>query len=212
VTVLVLHDVGDEAGGAAWRSAFEAAAPPGPVLVPDLPGHGAAPAPPGGCYEVADAALVGAAVVADLDGDPPVVVGIGVNGWPAQLLGLAGRATALVLVDGLAGPWTDPRTAIAAGRDWLRAIADDPTALAPPPAVGPDPRLRHGVLPHGDRLLAERTAAALTVPVVLVETPASPLTAAEVDDLVPHFGAGASVVRLDDRDPEAIARLATGLA
>ena len=40
VTTVLLHDLGDAAGGAAWR-----AVAPAEWIIPDLPGHGATPAP-----------------------------------------------------------------------------------------------------------------------------------------------------------------------
>jgi hypothetical protein len=86
-----------------------------------------------------------------------------------------------VLVDGLNGPWADPATVIHAGRDWLRAIADDPAAVASAPVDGLDPRLRHGVAPHRDRRLAERAGAAVGVPVLLVETAESPVAHVDRD-------------------------------
>ena len=55
--VLVLHDAGEEGAGAPWRAALAEAGWPGPVLAPDLPGHGEAPAPCGGAYELMDAAV-----------------------------------------------------------------------------------------------------------------------------------------------------------
>jgi hypothetical protein len=67
-----------------------------------------------------------------------------------------------------------------------------------------DPRLRHKLRPHGDRALAERAAAALAVPVLVLESPHSPLTPAErggITDLMP----AASVVELAEPTPAAVA-------
>jgi len=132
--VLVLHDAGDVGGGGPWRIALTEAAWTGPVLAPDLPGHGGAPAPSGGAYEPADAVLHVLAHVAPDGGPRPVVVGVGVHGWAAQLLALGGRSSGLVLVDGLGGPWMGPVEATDRVRRWLRAISDDPDAVGPPPA------------------------------------------------------------------------------
>ena len=204
--LVVLHEMGSDAAGGPWRSAFEAAGWPGPLLVPDLPGHGEAPPPPGGCYDLVDPALTGDRVLDGAAGErPPVVVGVGVTGWSAQVLGLAGRAAAVVLVDGLNGPWVEPAENIGAGHRWLRAIADDADAVADPPASGPDPRARHGVVPHGDRDLAERAAAVMPVPVLLVETTGSALRPDEVDDLAARYATGAAVVRPERDDPDAVA-------
>jgi len=209
VPVLVLHDVGEVDGGAPWRTAFESAGWPGPVLAPDLPGHGRQPAPVDGAYELGDAALTAVRLLAEAGPgqERPVVVGVGVNGWSAQILALGNRASGLVLVDGLNGPWADPATVIHAGRRWLRAIADDPAAVAPAPANGLDPRLRHGVAPHRDRRLAERAAVALPVPALLVESPESPVTAADRNDIAARISA-ATVLELPIGVPTAVAEAA----
>ena len=171
--VLVIHDAGDPAAGSAWSDALVAAGWSGPVHAPDLPGHGATPAPEGGAYELVDAAF---AVLGLLDGagaDPPVLVGAGANGWAAQLLALGGRASALALVDGLGGPWLQAAAAVARERDWLRAVFDDPAATAPAPTGVVDPRFRHVVPRQTSIDLARRGAAALPVPVLVLESPAS---------------------------------------
>ena len=192
--LLVLHALGDPEGGARWARAFRAAGWPGPVHAPDLPGHAGREPPLGGAYHRADPALVGALALADLPaGPPPVIVGVGPSGWGAQLLALGGRAGALVLVDGLGGPWLSAPAAVAAEREWLRALADDPAALAPAPAGAPvDPRLRHGVPGQTDHGLALRAAGAISAPVLVVET-APPdralLPAHEVDEMVAAFPA-----------------------
>ena len=205
--LLVLHDVGDAEGGSSWRTALEGAGWPGAVEAPDLPGHGRAPAPVGGSYELGDpvlAVLPSAPAGAD---DPPVVLGVGTNGWCASILALGGRASALVLVDGLGGPFRTPSDAMAAERRRIRAIADDPVAVAAPPATGLDPRLRHGVSPMGSRAVAERAAAATTVPVLVVESPASPVTAEERAAVAGRYPAGATVVEVESADPDAVARV-----
>lgn len=207
--VLVLHDIGDEAGGGPWRDAFGRSGWDGPVLAPDLPGHASEPPPIGGNYDLADAAFLGARVLTErgLDG-PPVIVGVGANGWSAELLALGGRAAGLVLVDGLNGPWLDPVETTEVGVNWLRALLADPVAVAPAPTPTPtgglDPRLRHRIRPHGDRATAERAAAAVRVPVLVVETPASSLGPAERDDLVARFP-DASTVELPAATPAAVA-------
>lgn len=200
--VVVLHEPGDLAGGAAWAAVFERVGVPGPVRAPDLPGHGSAPAPIGGCYELLDGAMAEAVPGAD---EPALVVGVAASGWSAQVLALGGRAAALVLVDGLGGPWLDARQRLDAGRRWLRGIADDPDALATPPPGTPDPRAGHGVVDHGSRRLAERSAAAMPVPVLLLETPGSGLVRADVDHLATRFAAGAEVANLPDRSPASVA-------
>jgi len=211
IAVLVFHDAGDPAGGEPWRDAFQEAEWPGAVLAPDLPGHGTERAPVGGSYELADPVLFAIRVMrtAELGEEPPVVVGVGVNGWSAQVLALGGRASAVVLVDGLNGPWVDARATIGAGRDWIRAIAADPAAVAPAPPVGLDPRLAHGLVPHGSRRLADRAAAAMPVPVLLVETPHSLLALDDVEELAGRYKSGAAVASVPDRAPTTVAARAS---
>ena len=197
--LVVLHDVGDAGGGRPWRDAFLDAGWRGEVLAPDLPGHAGAAPPDGGNYEASDSAYVLVPLLARLGG-PAVVVGVGVNGWTATLAGLAGTALAVVLVDGTGAPWTTPTDAIIRQRDWLRAVAADPDAVASAPAdAALDPRLRHGLPRHGSRRLAFRAAAALPVPLVLLESPSSAAPAEDAAEL-------GTVVPIPDRTPEAVAR------
>lgn len=205
--VVVLHAFGDELAGAPWRTAFAEAGWTGPIVAPDLPGHGEAAAPVGGNYEQMDGFLAVLPLLAEL-GDatgPPVVVGCGVNGWAAHVLGLAGRASAVVVVDGLGGPWTAPRERIAAWRESLRALADDAAALGDPPPRGLDPRVRLGMVGHGSRRLAVRAAVAMPVPVLVVESPSSPLPADDVDALAAEYRSGATVERVTAATAEAVA-------
>lgn len=215
--LLVLHDLGDPNGGSPWAGAFSAAGWSGEVLAPDLPGHAGAPAPLGGSYHVSDPAVTGALALA---GRSPgyvadVVVGVGASGWAAHLLALGSRARLLVLVDGLPGPWLDADATVAAEREWLRGVSDDEDAVAPsPPDARLDPRLAHGVPPQTDRDLALRAAAALPVPVLVVETGAhrsGSLSADEAAELVAAFP-GAEVVRIDDSSAHAVARAVVGWA
>lgn len=183
VPVLVIHDAGDPAAGSAWADALDVAGWPGNVLAPDLPGHGSAPAPEGGAYELVDAAFAVLALLGGAGPEVPVLVGVGANGWAAQLLALGGRACALVLVDGLGGPWLTPPATIARERDWLRAVFDDPAATAPAPTGDVDPRFRHVVPRQTSLELARRGAGALPVPVLVLESPAS-LSGAHRHELV----------------------------
>lgn len=202
--LLVLHAPGDERGGARWREAFDRADWFDKLLAPDLPGHAGAPPPTGGAYESVDAAFAVLGLLADLGDERPVIMGIAQNGWPAELLALGGRAAGLILVDGLGGPWVDARGWIDEGRRWLRAIADDPLSLSPAPAGEHDPRLRHGIPGMTSRSMAERAAAELTVPLLVIETPSSALSAEERDDLVRLIPGVTTVVELGDRDPATV--------
>ena len=199
--VLVLHDVGDAGGGGPWREALADAGWTGTILAPDLPGHVGAPPPEGGQHESADAAFVAVRTLAaaGVERGTPVVVGVGVNGWSAQLHGLGGRASAVVLVDGLGGPWVTVREEVLAGRDRLRAIAADPEAVAPmPPGAPLDPRLRHGVPPHGSRRMAFEAAARMPVPVLTVESAASGTPPEDAEAIAAAMGL---LVRLPDAGP-----------
>jgi hypothetical protein len=214
--LLVLHDVGEggAGGGRPWAEAFRSAGwgeDDGPILGPDLPGHAGAPAPEGGNYEPGDGAFVAirAVAAAGLDeGTALTVLGVGVNGWNAQLHGLAGRAAAVVLVDGLGGPWRSVRDDVLAGVTWLRGIADDPAAVAPlTPGAPLDPRLRHGLPSHGSRRMAFEAAAAMPVPVVVVESPGSGTPPEDAEALVAAMAgaAGAVLVRVEDPSPATVA-------
>jgi pimeloyl-ACP methyl ester carboxylesterase len=206
--LLVLHDIGDEAGGGPWREAFVAAGWVGDVVAPDLPGHAGAPPPLGGDHESGDGAFVAvrALAAAGVERGSAVCVGVGVNGWSAQLHGLGRRASAVVLVDGLGGPWMPIRERVLAGAARLRAIADDPESVAPMPAGATlDPRLHHRLPTHGSRKMAFEVAPLLPVPVVVVETPASATPADDAERLAALMGAGGSLVRLDDTAPATVA-------
>jgi pimeloyl-ACP methyl ester carboxylesterase len=196
--VLVFHDVGDPSGGADWKAAFTEAGWPGPVHVPDLPGHGDAPRQLGGNYQLADAIFSQLELLRELaEGEPPVVVGVGINGWSAAMVALAGRAHSLALVDGLGGPWLDAIGIIDAERDLMRRMAADPAALDAPPPKGLDPRLLHGVVGQHKRSMVERILAAMPVPLTVIESPASPLDDADRDALLAQCGAPVELVCVD---------------
>jgi len=211
--LLVLHEVGDEAGGEPWRQAFIEAGWSGPIVAPDLPGHAGTPPPEGGNHESGDAAFVAVRALAAAGIEPGAVValGVGVNGWNAQVHGLGGRVAAVVLVDGLGGPWTPVREQVLAGVARLRAIADDAASVAPMPAGARlDPRLRHGLPAHGSRRMAFEVAPVMPVPVVVVESPASPVPIGDAEELAARMGAGGTLVRVDDAGPVAVAGAAVG--
>ncbi|MEJ7584082.1 MAG: alpha/beta hydrolase [Acidimicrobiales bacterium] len=209
--ILVLHDSAAEAAGAPWRAALTGAGWSGPVLAPDLPGHGETPAPSGGAYELVDAAVHVLPLLSEGNDAAPVVVGVGLHGWAAQLLALGGRASALVLVDGLGGPWADASTRVERGIEGARAIVEDPLAVGPPPSIGLDPRLRHGMAVQTSLAFARRAASAVPVPVLVIESPHSHLSAEDRLDLVGRFKE-AELIELPALDPVAVAAAVTAWA
>lgn len=196
--LLVLHDLG-AAGGAEWADAFTGW--PGLVTAPDLPGHNGTPPPVGGNHDTGDAVYVALDLLRADPSDDLVVVGVGHGGAAAQVLALGGRATGLVLVDGLGGPWLDADELDALQRDVRRRILTTPDALADPEPGTPDARATMVVGAH-DRGFAVRQAEAMPVPVLVVETGRSPTPDAE--ELATHF-ARSTFHRATDREPSPIA-------
>lgn len=196
--VLVLHDVGAPGGGE-WADAFVGW--PGRVLAPDLPGHNGMPPPVGGQHETGDAVYVALDLLRADPSDELVVVGVGHNGAAAQILALGGRAVGLVLVDGLGGPWLDPVAIDMRRIEMRRRILTTTGAVAEPAPGASDPRATM-VVGAADREFAVRQAEAMSVPVLLVETPLSQTP--DTDDVVGHF-AQATLTHTDARDPATIA-------
>src|SRR3954454_15783392 len=130
--LLVIHDAGDAKGGSRWTALTEAWS--GLALAPDLPGHGETPPPTGAHYKAGDAALAAwrAAEQAGITEDDVVVVGHGWGGFAAEVLASAGRASRLVLVDGLGPPWQTVDDLVADRHRWLREVFADSESLAPP--------------------------------------------------------------------------------
>ncbi|HSL72917.1 MAG TPA: alpha/beta fold hydrolase [Ilumatobacteraceae bacterium] len=192
--LLVLHDLGAP-GGDEWAAAF--AGWPGRVLAPDLPGHNDTPPPVGGQYQSGDAVYVALELLRREAPEELVVVGVGHSGAAAQILALGGRAAGLVLLDGLGGPWLGPDEVDAQQRELRRRILTTPVALSGPTPGAIDPRTTM-VVGAVDREFAVRQAAAMPVPVLLIETPASPTP--DADELADHFDQ-ATLVRVDARDP-----------
>ncbi|MBV8980082.1 MAG: alpha/beta hydrolase, partial [Acidimicrobiia bacterium] len=147
---------------------------PGGALAPDLPGHGETPPPTGGHYKAGDAAIAAwrAAEDAGITGGDVVVLGHGWGGFAAEVLAAAGRASKLVLVDGLGGPWMSADDLVADRHRWLNDVLADPAALAPP-TVAPDPRLAHAYSSVWARDFVGHMRRAITIPVLAVETPES---------------------------------------
>ena len=120
---LVLHDLGAEAAGAPWRAVV-----PDGWAAPDLPGHGAAPAPRHGAYDPLGPATLARWAL----GGSGVVVGVGANAHGALVLAAGGACERAVVVDGLWGPWRAAEDQIAEMYAGLRRIVDHEAAVAPP--------------------------------------------------------------------------------
>lgn len=222
--VVVLHGPGDVAGGAGWRAAFETEGLA--AVVPTLPGHAGEPPPVGGTHDLAEPAYRAAVTLTeDQAGSATAVMGVGASGWSATVMAVAGVGSALVLVDGLGDPWRPLGDRLARRRSRLREVADAVTGVAPMPAApgpgrdpgvagpgldpavvapGLDPGVAWWPEPIGDRELVAEMVAALTVPALIVHSPAS-----ERPDpaLVGAFGAGATVVDVAEASPGVVAPL-----
>lgn len=191
----VLHDLGAEGAGAPWRAVV-----PRGWAAPDLPGHGAAPAPRHGAYDplgpvtLARWALAGSGVV----------VGVGANAHGALMLAAGGGCDRVAIVDGLWGPWRSAEEQITEMYAGLRRILDDEAAVAPPPLSGLDPRATYGYGLHVSPRFCERFWGSVRVPVLAVETPASPTPAGERAERLSWFGGPTEHVELPTSDPGAV--------
>lgn len=204
--LLVLHAWGDPLASTRWAPL--AGAWDGEVVAFDLPGHRGAPIPTGGAYARADVALYADRALRDagLAGVPAVVLGDSSSGFGAELLAAAGRAAALVLIDGLGGPWATPADVFADAVRWCNEVAADPAALAPPAGdVDVDPRLSHGFPTVWERSFTEARRRSIAVPVLALETPASPTPPSEVDDRLKAFSGAAVRVDIADRSADEVA-------
>jgi pimeloyl-ACP methyl ester carboxylesterase len=193
--LLVIHDAGDPQGGARWARLVDAW--PGPALAPDLPGHGGTPPPTGAAYAPADGAFAADQALQDagLADDVVWVLGHGWGGFAAELLAAAGRASRLVLVDGLGPPWRTVDEIVADQHRWLRAVLADAAALAPP-AGTPDPRLAHGFWSIWERRFVADFRRSIKVPVLAIETPASATPSEERDDRLKDYGGPAELMHV----------------
>jgi hypothetical protein len=208
--LVFLHEIGDAGGARRWRPLADGW--PGTVLVPDLPGHGVTPAEEGAYYAPGDAALfaVRALKAAGLDGrdcvdgEQPVASGHGWGAFGAELLAAAGRASALVLVDGLGGPWVSWSDLMHVQHDWLHAVLADPAALAPPPVDALDPRLRHGFPSIWERSFTDARRNAITVPVLALESPASPTPSRERAERIAAFRGQARLEEIAEVSAQAV--------
>ena len=202
--VVVLHSVGEHAGGGPWR---DAPGWPGRVTASDLDGHADAPFPTGGHFEAGDVVFQFAELLSPRAGvTAPIVVGVGTSGYAALLFALAGRASGVVLVNGLGAPLVPIVQRVKAQRLWRRGIAADKAAVRSLRSTGPDPRAAHGVCDVMDPVV-EEALAALTVPILVIETPDSLLSEDESVARAAH--AAAVPTRLPATDPAAVASAVT---
>jgi pimeloyl-ACP methyl ester carboxylesterase len=202
--LLVIHDAGDPRAGARWAKLVKAW--PGPALAPDLPGHGASPPPTGASYAPADAAFAADKALHEAgtaDGDV-VVLGHRWGGFAAELLAAAGRASRLVLVDGLGPPWCTVDEVVADQHRWLREVLADREALELPKRT-PDPRLQHGFWSIWERGFVADFRKSISVPVLAVETPASRTPPAERAERLADYSGRAEAVDAAGGSAEAVA-------
>jgi len=194
--LLVIHDTGDPKAGSRWTPLTDGW--PGDALAPDLPGHGETPPPTGGHYKAGDAAIAAwrAADQAGIAGDTVVVLGHRWGGFAAEILAAAGRAERLVLVDGLGPPWATVEDLVADRHRWLRDVLADPASLAPPTA-SPDQRLAHAYASVWDRDFIRHLRRSITVPVLAIETPASPTPPGERDQRLAHYTGPARLIEAE---------------
>jgi hypothetical protein len=200
MTVVLLHDLGDPAGGAVWR----AVAPPD-WIVPDLPGHGVTPATRTGHPDpMVAVAIARWAIAGARSGGAATLVGVGHNAHGALVHAAGGDCDRVVVVDGLWGPWRTPAEEVDAFYAMIRAIAADPAATGPAPTSGLDPRATHGYGVMASARFARRFWAAIDQPVLVVETPASTTPRDERAERVSWFGGATTVAELDTADPASV--------
>jgi hypothetical protein len=167
-------------------------------------------------YDPVGAVVAAVPIIAERFGDhPPVVAGHGTSAYAALVLALAGRASAVVLVDGLGGRWVGPAEAIDDLYAHLRGLLDDPAAMGPAPNDGSvDPRAARGFPSYQSRSLWEPVWRSTTVPTLVIETPSSPTPPEERGERIGCLGGTTLTVELADDDPAsviaAIARWAHG--
>ena len=195
--LLVIHDAGDPQAGGRWAELVDAW--PGDALAPALPGHGETPPPTGGHYKAGDAAIAAwrAAQQAGITNGDTVVLGHAWGGFAAEILAAAGRASRLVLVDGLGPPWCTFDELVADRHRWLREVFADPASLAPP-STAPDPRLAHAYPSIWDREFISNLRRSIKVPVLAIETPASPTP--DPDERLADYAGPVTLVNVASRE------------
>lgn len=205
--VVVFDDPAGPFSPGAWSELLASAGFAGEVVAPMPAGWFQSPPPVGGHAEVVDPLFEILDDLGDTDRSR-IAIGVGGAGWPATLVALAGRASALVLIDGCGGPWLDPversrrqSAALAERRDELLGAEGEADSGSGRPAGSAV--LRSG---HHNRALAFEAADELVkanVAVLLIETPQSTTPAREVGELGEALGSPPAQV--GERTPTAIA-------
>lgn len=209
---VVLHDLGDADGGAAWRAAV-----PDPTWeVLDLPGHGVEPAPRHGAYDPMGPMTLARWRLAHHGDRGSLVVGVGENAIGALLLAAGGACDAIAIVDGLHGPWPDTaEERVEVMYRQVRAVLADPASHGPAPVGVVDPRTAHGYALVNTPRQCRRFWSVVTIPTLVVETPASSTPPGERAERVGWFGGPTSLVELDAAAPsdvlEVVQRWRSGL-
>jgi hypothetical protein len=200
---LVMHDLGDPQGGAAWRAAL----PSTDWEAPDLPGHGDAPAPRHRAYDPSGPLTLARWRVAHHGVPGSLVVGVGENAIGALLIAGGGACAAVAVVDGLWGPWPDtPEERVEVMYAQVRGVLADPGSRQAPPSSGLDPRTAHGYALVSTPRQCRRFWGAIEIPTLLVETPASRTPVEERAERASWFGGPTDLVELDSAEPRDILR------
>ena len=152
--VVLLHDLGSS--GRRGRAVARRGA--GGWHVPDLPGHGDAPAP-----RTAPTTRWAGHPGAVGPGGRGSLVGVAQNAHGALILAAGGGCGAVAIVDGLWGPWQGPEDAIDAMYAGLRASSPTRAPRRAPPS-GLDPAPGTGTASAMSAPFAQRFWGAVTVP------------------------------------------------
>lgn len=201
--LLVMNEPAELDGTEPWVTALQAARWGGEVIGVEAPGTGGSSPPVGGYLDPVDPAFQAVeALGIRLHDDGFVGLGIGESGWAATVLGLARTLQALVLVDGVGAPFMDDDGWAAQRRERIRRAAESTDT----PADGVDPRAGQSVGAHHCLDLAVRAMGAVAIPVLLIETPDSAASTAEIDQIA-DASRQVTVERLDGRDRAAIAAM-----
>jgi hypothetical protein len=195
VSAFLLHDLGSEAAGEPWRAVL-----PDGWEAPDLPGHGATPAPRHGAYDPLGPTTLARWAL----GGRGLVIGVGQNAHGALILAAGGGCDAVAIVDGLWGPWSTADEAVDEMYDMIRRVLDDDGATTRPPAGGLDPRTRHGYGVTVSASFSQKFWGAIACPVIVIETPASATPPDERAERVSWFGGETVLAELDTADPSAV--------